>query len=456
MNQSDWKKRLFTVPQRFHLATEKLDLPVLCWSACVGMLTGLIGGFFQKFINQIVSQRELFAQSLQIYPWLYWTIPSLLTAAMVTASFWLMRKFAPETSGGGISQIEGYCDGLLPLNWKRVLPIKFFGGILSLGAGMVGGFEGPTIQLGGSIGQMVGQWFRANQEQVRILVAAGAGAGLTTAFNAPLAGIIFVSEEMNPSFTVWPLAYRSVMIASTFATMVAGLLRGQRAAINLTKFEPVPLESLGLFVILGIFFGVIGYLFNRLFFQCLDWFARLRGPANRWIGLWVGIIIGFLTLAPIPITGTGDNAILWAFNSDSPLYLLIFVFVARFGLTLFCCGTGAIGGIFQPMLAIATVASLGFAREIHYFFPEQLPEPSVMAIAGMGALVAATVRAPLTAILLTIEMSNNYLVILPLLITCLVATMVAHALGGEPLYSVLLKRLCEKQTGKLPTDSIET
>jgi CIC family chloride channel protein len=135
---------------------------------------------------------------------------------------------------------------------------------------------------------------------------------------------------------------------------------------------------------------------------------------------------------------------------------LIFVFVARFGLTLFCCGTGAIGGIFQPMLAIATVASLGFAREIHYFFPEQLPEPSVMAIAGMGALVAATVRAPLTAILLTIEMSNNYLVILPLLITCLVATMVAHALGGEPLYSVLLKRLCEKQTGKLPTDSIET
>ncbi|MFM7573244.1 MAG: chloride channel protein [Snowella sp.] len=148
----------------------------------------------------------------------------MLTAAMVTASFWLMRKFAPETSGGGISQIEGYCDGLLPLNWKRVLPIKFFGRILSLGAGMVGGFEGPTIQLGGSIGQMVGQWFRANQEQVRILVAAGAGAGLTTAFNAPLAGIIFVSEEMNPSFTVWPLAYRSVMIASTLATIIAGLL----------------------------------------------------------------------------------------------------------------------------------------------------------------------------------------------------------------------------------------
>ena len=79
MNQSDWQQRLLTIPQRFHRATEKLDLPVLWWSACVGMLTGLMGGFFQQFINQIVSQRELFAQSLQIYPWLYWTIPSLLT-----------------------------------------------------------------------------------------------------------------------------------------------------------------------------------------------------------------------------------------------------------------------------------------------------------------------------------------------------------------------------------------
>jgi len=456
IRQTYWKRRLIDVPQRFYLATQKLDVPVLWWSACVGILTGLIGGTFQILIHQILHQREMLAQSLQSSPWLYWTIPSLLTAAMVSVSFWLMRNFAPETNGSGIPQIEGFLDGMQPLNWKRVIPIKFVGGLFSLGAGMINGFEGPAIQIGGGVGRMVGDWFRANQEQVRILVAAGAGAGLSTAFNAPLAGIILVSEEMNPSFTVWPLAYRAVMIACTFATIVVRLLRGQGSVVDLTKFNRVPLESLWFFVLLGIFFGIVGYFFNRYLFYCLDWFASLRGKAHRFVGLWVGLIIGLLSLAPIPITGGGDNAIFWAFNSQAPGYLLLFVFLVRFGLILFCYGSGVIGGIFQPMLAIATVASLGFAREIHYFFPEQLPEPAVMAIAGMGALVAATVRAPLTAILLTIEMTDNYLVILPLLITCLVATMVAHLLGGEPLYSVLLRRLCEKQAGQLPQDSIET
>ncbi|MEB3309515.1 MAG: H(+)/Cl(-) exchange transporter ClcA [Snowella sp.] len=451
LNQPHGPQERPNVSQRFYRAAEKLNVPVLLWSVWVGILAGLMGGIFELSINTLLHQRELLAQSLTPYPWLYWTIPSGLAAVMVAGSFWLMRKFAPETSGGGIPQIEGYIDGLLPLNWKRVLPIKFLGGILSLGGGMVNGFEGPTIQIGGSIGQMIGNWFKANPEQVRMLVASGAGAGLTTAFNAPLAGIIFVFEEMHPGFADWPLAYRSTMIASAIATIVERALRGQGAVVSLTKFSRVPLESLWIFVLLGVFFGVLGYLFNHYLLRALDWFSNRRGATSRFIGVWVGLIMGFLALVPLPITGTGENAIIWAFNSEAPSYLLILVFIARLGLTIFCYGSGVIGGVFQPMLAIATVASLGFAREIHAFFPQQLPEPSVMAIAGMGALVAATVRAPLTAILLTIEMTDNYFVILPLLITCLTATMIAHLLGGEPIYSVLLKRTCEKRSQLLST-----
>jgi CIC family chloride channel protein len=107
------------------------------------------------------------------------------------------------------------------------------------------------------------------------------------------------------------------------------------------------------------------------------------------------------------------------------------------------------------MLAIATIASLGFAKEIHHFFPSQVPEPGVMALAGMGALVAATVRAPLTSILLTIEMTDNYFVILPLLITCLVSSMVAQVLGGQPIYTVLLQRIIAKQAKLKPTVEIK-
>jgi len=161
-------------------------------------------------------------------------------------------------------------------------------------------------------------------------------------------------------------------------------------------------------------------------------------------------LIGGLSLVNLPLTDGGDNAIIWAFNSQSPSYLLSAVFLGRFALTLLCYGSGAIGGIFAPMLALASVSSVMVARHFHQIFPTLIPEPAVMAIAGMGALVAATVRAPLTAILLTIEMTDNYFVILPLLVTCLVASVVAESLGGKPIYTVLLERTLAKQAISTP------
>jgi CIC family chloride channel protein len=223
----------------------------------------------------------------------------------------------------------------------------------------------------------------------------------------------------------------------------------------LTKYVRVPLETLWIFVLLGIFFGILGYLFNHYLFRALDWFSGLPSFPYRATGLWVGGTIGLLSLVSIPITGTGEAAIMWAFNNEIPSVILIFVFILRFFLTLFCYGSGAIGGIFAPMLAIATIASLGFAKEIHHFFPSQVPEPGVMALAGMGALVSATVRAPLTSILLTIEMTDNYFVILPLLITCLISSMVAQVLGGQPIYTVLLQRIIAKQAKLKPTVEIK-
>lgn len=181
-SRSHWIQGL---TEQAQIANQLLEPKVLLWGVLVGSLTGLMGTIFQQAAHYIVAQRELLARSLQNYPLLYWTIPCLITVCMVSLSFELMRRFAPDASGSGIPQIEGRLAGILPSNWQRVLPVKFFGGILSLGSGMVAGFEGPTIQIGGSIGQMLGSWFRANPEQIRILIAAGAASGLTAAFNAP-------------------------------------------------------------------------------------------------------------------------------------------------------------------------------------------------------------------------------------------------------------------------------
>ena len=440
MNHRSWGDRLGQFRQSL-TANQSLDFRLLSWAALVGFLTGGIGTYLHLGVEAILAQRERLANFLVPYPWLYWTVPCLVTMAMVGLSFTLMRRFAPETSGSGIPQIEGRLMGWFPFHWQRILPVKFFGGILSLGSGMAVGFEGPTIQIGGSVGHMISQWCRADAEQTRILIAAGAGAGLTSAFNAPLAGILFITEEVSPHFDCWPLAYRAVIVASTIATMVERSLRGQNAVIALTKFDRVPLESLWMFVLLGIFFGLIGYLFNRYLLQTLQWFSQLPPLLYRLTGLWVGAVIGFLSLLPIPLTGSGETVVLWAFNSQAPGHVLLSVFLLRFALTLFCYGSGAIGGIFAPMLAIATIGSLGIARELHLWFPTQIPHPGALGLAGMGALVAATVQAPLTAILLTIEMTDNFFVILPLLVTCLVSTMVAQGLGCRPIYTLLQERL---------------
>nr|WP_265583316.1 H(+)/Cl(-) exchange transporter ClcA [Synechocystis salina] len=292
---------------------------------------------------------------------------------------------------------------------------------------------------------MIGSWLKSSQEHQRILIAVGAGAGLATAFNAPLAGMALIGEEMRPRFRSQTLAYHGLLFGCVMATIVLRMIRGQSAIISLTQFKRVPLDSLWMFIILGILFGVMGYAFNRGLFKLLDWFDLLPPLAVQWKGFILGSVIGILSLLPLPLTNGGDNAVLWAFNSQSHSSTLILVFCGRFLLTLICYGSGAIGGIFAPMLGIASIASVVIARHFHLLFPAQIPEPAVMAIAGMGALVAATVRAPLTAILLTIEMTDNYFVILPLLVTCLVASVVAEGLGGKPIYAVLLERTLAKQ-----------
>jgi CIC family chloride channel protein len=440
--QPEGKSLSKLMPKALLEAKQKLKTRLLLWASLVGILTGGVGTLFQVAVQQVILGREHLIELVKDYAVLNWLVPTVLSAVMVYFAFLLMRKVAPETGGSGIPQIEGFLNGLFPIRWQIVLPAKFLGGLLTLGSGMVLGREGPTIQMGGSIGKMVGSYFRSSGEQVKILVAAGAGAGLASAFNAPLAGILFVSEEMRPNFEDRISSYRAVTLASVMATIVVGIFLGQGADIKITKFEAPPLESLLGFAILGICLGVIGYFFNLSLFRTLDWFSSLRGMPYVLTGLYVGAAIGFLGWLYPPITGGGDETIFWAFKNEASSYVLLSLFLLRFALTMFSYGCGAPGGIFAPMLALATTFSMGATQQVHDWFelPFLLPEPNAFAVAGMGALVAATVRAPLTAIVLTIEMTDNYLLILPLLVTCLTSTITAHALGGEPIYSVLLKR----------------
>ena len=431
-------------------SAEKGSSMVLLWAVFVGAFTGFMGALFQIALKYIAILKDMLMKLLDGTPGLPLIGSIVLSAVMVYVAFLLVRKVAPETGGSGVQEIEGSLDDVRPLRWKRVIPIKFFGGLLSLGSGMVLGREGPTIQVGGNIGKMISDIFKANKEDTHALVAAGAGGGLSAAFNAPLAGILFVFEEMRPEFKYNFLSVQAVIIACATADIVLRIMVGQELEIPMHMLSTPPLPSLFLFLIFGCLFGLFGYVFNRLLVWTLNFFSNLKGWPFTFTGLIVGAVIGALVWLFPDAVGGGYVVIPKALSGSIPVMLMLVLFLVRFGTTMVSYGSGAIGGIFAPMLALGTLFGMWFGHSAHYLLPHLVVQPEVFAVAGMAALFCATVRAPLTGIALTIEMTGNYLMILPLILTCLTATIVAQMLGGQPIYTVLLKRTLDlaKKTGQ--------
>ncbi|MDW2020375.1 chloride channel protein, partial [Vibrio sp. 704] len=170
-----------------------------------------------------------------------------ISALLAFVGYFLVHRFAPEAAGSGIPEIEGAMDNIRPVRWWRVLPVKFFGGMGALGSGMVLGREGPTVQMGGAVGRMVTDIFRVKDDDTRhSLLASGAAGGLAAAFNAPLAGIMFVVEEMRPQFRYSLISIRAVIISAIMANIVFRAINGQDAVITMPQYQSPALQTLWL------------------------------------------------------------------------------------------------------------------------------------------------------------------------------------------------------------------
>ena len=436
------------------LNRDKTPLAILLLAAVVGTLAGLVGVAFEKAVNAVIAWR-LGTLADWTHSAAIWPMAFVLSALLAMVGYFLVRKFAPEAGGSGIPEIEGALEELRPVRWWRVLPVKFIGGMGTLGAGMVLGREGPTVQLGGNIGRMVVDIFRLkNTEGRHTLLATGAAAGLSAAFNAPLAGILFIIEEMRPQFRYNLISIKAVFTGVIMSSIVFRLFNGEGAVIEVGKLTNAPVETLWLYLVLGMIFGVVGPLFNTLILRTQDMFQRIHGGnLTKWVllGGVIGGLCGILGLIEPEAAGGGFNLIPLATAGNYSIGLLLFLFVARVITTLLCFSSGAPGGIFAPMLALGTLLGTAFGMVAAASLPAWHLEAGTFAIAGMGALLAASVRAPLTGIVLVLEMTDNYQLILPMIITCLGATLLAQFLGGKPLYSTLLARTLAKQEAEQNT-----
>lgn len=428
--------------------SDKTPLVILALAAVIGAFVGLIGTLFELATTWIINYRSSSVTEFVTDKWLIIPIMFVVSAILAMFGYYLVKKISPESGGSGIPEIEGALQDLRPVRWWRVIPVKFLGGLGALGSGMVLGREGPTVQLGANISQMFYDIFRIkNNESRHTLLATGAAAGLSTAFNAPLAGILFVIEEMRPQFKYSLVSIKAVFIGAITATIVYRMISGEAAILNIGQFSSAPMNTLWLYLILGMLFGVIGICFNNfLLYLQTKFLAFYQGKTSRFVlmGGLIGGCCGAIGVYAPEIVGGGFSVIHQMMAGSFAVTALLIFFALRFLTSTISFSSGAPGGIFSPLLALGTLFGGIYGYCVLEIFPDYQIEIGTFAIAGMGALFAATVRAPLTGLVLVLEMTSNYQLILPMLITCLGATMIAQLLGGRPLYSVLLERILQR------------
>jgi CIC family chloride channel protein len=407
-------------------------------AALVGAGAGVAALLFRAALTGADLLRNGLISWAHSLPMLGWIFPVLFTMLGATISVAITRRYAPEASGSGIPHLEAVLHRFRTLDWKRVLPVKFIGGVIAIGSGLALGREGPTVQMGGAVGDAISRRLKVSERERLTLISAGGGAGLAAAFNAPLSGLVFVLEEVRRDFQ--PIVFGAAFVAAAIADIITRIGSGQFPVFAVPSYPMPPLTSLPMFAVLGVAAGLFGVLFNRSLLAAVELYGRLPPrwvlPAAAITGGAIGLVGWF---SPIML-GTGHDLAETVLKGEILLSAIPVFFAVRFLLTTTSYGTGAPGGIFAPLLVLGALIGLAIGQITHYLAPNIVPIPEVFAVVGMAAYFTAIVRAPLTGIMLIVEMTGNYSQMLPLLVSCFCAYAVAELLKDLPIYEALLER----------------
>lgn len=404
----------------------------------VGILAGFVATGFRVALGAIDAFRDRVIEWSHRNPTFGWLAPVLFAVVGATVACTIVRRWAPETSGSGIPHLEAVLHRYRTLEWKRVLPAKFIGGLFAIGSSLAMGREGPTVQMGGATGMGVAKLLKSDTQESLTLSAAGAGAGLAAAFNAPLSGLVFVLEEVQRDFR--PTVFGAAFVAAACADVVARFFGGQSSAFSIPGYTTPTLSLLPCFAVLGLVIGFLGVVFNRSLMATLNGVARLGKRGGLPLAVVAGVVAGIVAFLSPQLAGSGHELAESALSNHVLLTSIPMFLLVRFGLTMLSYGTGAPGGIFAPLLGIGAMLGLAGGHLAAAFLPGLATQPGIFAVVGMAAYFTAIVRAPLTGIVLIVEMTQSYALMLPLLAACFCAYAVAEGLGDLPIYEALLQR----------------
>lgn len=414
-----------------------INLRVVLQLVVDGALVGAFGGFLAASFRYLLIYFDHLRVDLMgaIDP-LSVTVWMLLACLMG----FLVHKilsWEPLSGGSGIPQIEGEMMGLFDMNAKKVLLAKYIGGSLTSLGGFSVGREGPSIQVGGATGKIIANLLKRPLRQTRILISAGAGAGLTAAFSAPVSGAIFIFEEVHKSF--YPALVIPTFTATLVANLVTSFIFGLGPSLGFTVVGGVPIEYFSYLVLLGVFIGFLGVIVNRslLFFKKLFLRTYIHGAVKMIFTFITVSIIGYTT---VDLLG-GGNDLVGRISTGYGMHaisFLLFLLVGKIILTSFCYGSGAQGGIFLPILVIGASGGALFHNLFNVFGMFDNHYLANFSICAMGGILASSVRSPLLSILLVLEMTDSFENTFAVGVVTIVSYVIAEMMKQPPIYDSLL------------------
>jgi chloride channel protein, CIC family len=415
------------------------SLVLVITAVIVGAGTGLGAVTFIWLLGQI-AQFKTWLMGLFGPP-----LPEALALVLVMAAAglivgYLVNGWARETRGHGVPEVMEAVALRGGRIRTRVAAVKVIASSITIGSGGSAGREGPIVQVGSALGSTVGQMLRLSDDRVRTMVACGAAAGIAATFNAPIAGSIFALEVILGRFTT--RYFGAVVISSVSAGIVARVFLGSEPAFSVPAYPLSHLPELLIYIVLGVLAALIAVLFIRVLYGTEALVDRWRPhPALKAAaGMALTAAVGGL-VADGAVLGSGLDFIGESIAEDfsMPMALMALLLVLKLLATSLTLGSGNSGGVFAPALFMGAMLGGIVGNAAQALWPEVVLHPGAYAIVGMAAVFSGAARAPISAVLIVFEMSNDYHLILPLMMATVIATFLAEHLHGESIYTLKLR-----------------
>ncbi|MBU2510371.1 chloride channel protein [bacterium] len=427
----------------FEKCLDRVKLTENLFVIIAALLIGALAGFGTILIRVMIKEIADFSfpgngtilENIKNAPWYWKILVPLIGGAIVGPIIHLFSKEAKRSGVPEVMQSVLIRGGYIR---PRVAIVKAITTAITIGTGGSVGREGPIVQIGASIGSTIGQFLNVSAQRTKTFVGCGAAAGIAAAFNAPVAGALFAVEIILQDFAF--AQFSPIVISSVMATVVSHGFKGNFAEFSLPGYQLVSYHEMWFYLFMALLLAVIGFIFIKSIYLVEDLFEdRIKIPVYLKPALG-GALVGIIAIFFPDIMGVGYESINNALHGETIGTLALMLVLVKIVSTSITVGSGASGGIFAPSLFLGAMTGVFYGGIIHRFFPTITAAPGAYALVAMGGFVSAVTHAPITAIIMIFELTNNYTIILPLMITCIFSTAISSKLSRESVYTLNLMR----------------